>query len=277
MNRTTFACRQWSGNGCAWLFLLCAAVSMHGVVSPAAMAQERIAVEPMGWSFVPPSGWTVIDTRTLTEIERDLRMVSPTTTLHAGYALREQGALPRLLVSGHEMRLGTRQAAADFVQSLGAHDSELSGHDLTFSSSTSLPHGMSDVLVLTEGFVGANGVVMLVVYTREEDVAVAREALAAAALTGQFDASARLKSAESSAAKSNPTDDVVQPESGAGVAQTPAAEPKDAAQPVQPVGKWTRVGQWGLRGAVVGAMVAVILFGLRFLRVIWTTGSETQR
>jgi hypothetical protein len=273
MTRISVPCVQISGGSLGRLLFLCAAVCMHGVVSPAAMAQERISVEPMGWSFLPPVGWTVIETKTLTEIERDLRMVSPTTTLYAGYALREQGALPRLLVSVHELRLGTRQAAADFVQSLGAHDSELSGDDLTFSSSTSLPHGMSDVLVLTEGFVGANGVVMLVVYTREEDVAVAREALAAAAVTGEFAAGARLKPAEDS----NPTDDVVQPESAAGEAMAPVAESKDAAQQIQPVSKWTRVGQWGLRGAIVGAMIAVILFGLRFLRVIWTTGSENQR
>jgi hypothetical protein len=204
-------------------------------------AQDRISIADMGWSFEPATGWTQIDRRTLSEIEDDLRYALGSAQVRAGLALRDQGALPRLLVNVYPMELGSVSAARALIESLSEPSGDESDTSLEFSSRSSMAHAAGEVFILSHGWAGANGLVQVVVYTRQDDLAAAQEALDLAVRTAAFEAEAQIT------AQSSPLD---QAQEGSRTSSN-------------------RMVSWGVRGAIIGAMVAVIVFGIRFLRAMW--------
>lgn len=208
-------------------------------------AQERLRLEDMGWSCEPPPGWSAIDRRTLNEIGDDLRYALGSAQVRAGYALREPGALPRMLINIYPVELVSHEAAQSLMASLGGSGDLGDGGRLEFSARSSMAHEAGEVFVLSHGWAGARGLVQVVVYSREPDMESSLAALEHAVLTARLDDDARV----------------------------PADQPpvNTAASPSQSQG--SRLVGWAVRGAIIGAMVAVILFGIRFLRAMWAPGS----
>ncbi len=194
-------------------------------------------IDSLGWSAAPPAGWTRVQGASLDAIRADLRQSPGATEVAACWALAEPGALPRIVVTTAPGEIRGYAAARTLIDSLGGDAT--TGEPARFSLRSGLASFDGEVLVLTEGMVGANGVVQLVAYCREPDLAETTSEL--------------LKVAESSAF----TKDHKLAEGSSG-------------------GSSNRVIGWGVRGAVIGAMVAVVIFGVRMLRAIWQPAAESS-
>lgn len=210
-----------------------AALVVLAVVLPA-RAQERYTNEAMGWSCAISKGWSRVEGTTLETIRSDLKQGPGSADIEACWALRNAGGLPRIVLSVVPGEITSRAEAEVLVRSLSAGSSTENSADqdpTRLSARSGLASFDGEVFVLTEGMVGAHGLVQLVGYTRTEDRDAVEAALLAMIDSAKFERDARVPAA----------------------ARTPT----------------NRLLDWGVRGAVIGAMVAVVIFGIRMLRAMW--------
>ncbi len=213
-----------------WLALVTTLVTL-----PAA-AQERFVLEDFGWSCVAPEGWIRVEGTELEAIRSDLRQGPGTGAVEACWAMRQAGALPRILVTTSPAEIASRAQALALLQDLGA--ARPNGDELTFSRTSGLASMDGEVEVLTEGMVGARGVVQIVAFARHADLPATKMAMASMAASASFATEAQVPREASSQSSSS------------------------------------RLVNWGIRGAVIGAMLAVIAFGVRMLRALWRPSSH---
>lgn len=210
------------------LFALMSMLATCVAVVPAS-AQDRYTNDAMGWSCVPPEGWSRVEGTTLESIRSDLLQGPGGANIEACWAMGAAGSLPRIVLTITPGEITSIGAAEELVHSF------TEGTTLDDPTRLSARSGLAslggEVIVLTEGMVGAHGLIQLVAYTRADSVAEVEQDLLDMIESAKF-------------------------ETGAKVPDTPAAAPN-------------RLVDWGIRGAVIGAMLAVVIFGVRMLRAMW--------
>lgn len=206
-------------------------------LAPTSFGQQRFTIDAIGWSAVPPGGWTRVQGAALDAIRADLRQGPGAAEVAACWARSEPGALPRIVVTTTQGEIAGYEAARSLIESLGGDAT--TGELARFSLRAGLASFDGEVLVLTEGMVGSHGVVQLVAYCREPDLAETTGVLVGMAESSAFAKGHELAEGNSGSSSS-------------------------------------RVVGWGVRGAVIGAMIAVIVFGVRMLRAMWLPAAESS-
>ncbi len=216
--------------------ILFALVSMLAafVAVAPASAQDRFTHDAMGWSCAPPEGWSRVVGTTLESIRSDLLRGPGGARIEACWAMGAAGSLPRIVLTITPGEITSIEAAKELVRSLA--EGTALDDPTRLSARSGLASLGGEVIVLTEGMVGSHGLIQLVAYTRVESVDAVEQILLDMIESAKF-------------------------EEGASVVETPPPPPN-------------RMVDWGIRGAVIGAMLAVIIFGIRMLRAMWAPAAD---